>query len=44
MNRFFAGEIDVGYEVPNEHFRRLQKEHPESLSITGNLCTYYYLL
>ena len=43
MNRFFAGEIDVGYEVPNEHFRRLQKEHPESLSITGNLCTYYYL-
>ncbi|MEZ9231255.1 ABC transporter substrate-binding protein [Vibrio amylolyticus] len=43
MNRFLAGEIDVTYEIPNEHFRRLEKEHPESLSIVGNLCTYYYI-
>ncbi|MGD8109085.1 ABC transporter substrate-binding protein [Vibrio sp. TRT 17S01] len=43
MNRFLAGEIDATYEIPNEHFRRLKKEHPESLSITGNLCTYYYI-
>ncbi|MEL0630508.1 ABC transporter substrate-binding protein [Psychromonas aquatilis] len=42
MNRFLSGEIDMTYEVPNEHFRRLQKEHPESLQIKGSLCTYYY--
>ena len=42
MNRFLSGEIDMTYEVPNEHFRRLQKEHAESLQIKGNLCTYYY--
>jgi len=44
MNRFLAGEIDMTYELPNEHFKRLQKEHPESLAIKGDLCTYYYSL
>ncbi len=43
MNRFLSGEIDISYDVPVEHFRRLKKEHPESLSVVGNLCTYYYL-
>ncbi|PWI34253.1 oligopeptide ABC transporter substrate-binding protein OppA [Vibrio albus] len=42
MNRFLSGEIDFTFELPNEHFKRLQKEHPESLSIVGNLCSYYY--
>lgn len=42
MNRFLAGEIDITNELPNEHFRRLQKEHPEYVSIVGNLCSYYY--
>ncbi|WP_330959107.1 ABC transporter substrate-binding protein [Photobacterium sp. 53610] len=42
MNRFLAGEIDFTYEVPNEHFRRLEKEHPKEVTITGNLCSYYY--
>ncbi|MDO6579857.1 ABC transporter substrate-binding protein [Photobacterium sp. 2_MG-2023] len=42
MNRFLAGEIDFTYEVPNEHFRRLEKEHPQEVTITGNLCSYYY--
>ncbi len=42
MNRFLSGEIDMTYEVPLEHFRRLKKEHPNELKITGNLCTYYY--
>ncbi|WP_354625118.1 ABC transporter substrate-binding protein [Psychromonas sp. MME2] len=42
MNRFLSGEIDLTYEIPNEHFKRLQKEHAESLAIKGNLCTYYY--
>ncbi|MCM0147455.1 oligopeptide ABC transporter substrate-binding protein OppA [Photobacterium galatheae] len=42
MNRFLAGEIDITNEVPNEHFRRLEKEHPKEVTITGNLCSYYY--
>ena len=42
MNRFLSGEIDLTNEVPSEHFRRLQKEHPEDVQIKGNLCTYYY--
>ncbi|MDC5821347.1 ABC transporter substrate-binding protein [Vibrio europaeus] len=43
MNRFLAGEIDISYELPVEHFKRLKKEHPEEVSVTGNLCTYYYI-
>ncbi|MGB5445797.1 MAG: ABC transporter substrate-binding protein [Psychromonas sp.] len=42
MNRFLSGELDMTNEVPNEHFKRLQKEHPEALAIKGSLCTYYY--
>jgi oligopeptide transport system substrate-binding protein len=42
MNRFLSGELDFTHELPNEHFRRLQKEYPESVAIKGNLCTYYY--
>ncbi|MCP4767522.1 MAG: oligopeptide ABC transporter substrate-binding protein OppA [Gammaproteobacteria bacterium] len=42
MNRFLAGEMDFTYEVPLEHFRRLQKEHPESVLIAGSLCVYHY--
>lgn len=42
MNRFLSGELDMTYEIPNEHFKRLQKEHAESLAIKGSLCTYYY--
>ncbi|MFA0086173.1 oligopeptide ABC transporter substrate-binding protein OppA [Vibrio sp. 10N.286.49.C2] len=42
MNRFLSGELDFTYEVPNEHFRRLQKEYPQDVAIKGNLCTYYY--
>ncbi|CZF86263.1 ABC transporter substrate-binding protein [Grimontia marina] len=42
MNRFLSGEIDITYEVPNEQFGRLQKEHPENVVVSPNLCTYYY--
>lgn len=42
MNRFLSGELDMTNEVPSEHFKRLKKEHAESLQIKGNLCTYYY--
>ena len=42
MNRFLSGEIDITSTVPLEQFRRLKKEHPNELKITGSLCTYYY--
>lgn len=42
MNRFLAGEVTYTYEMPNEHFKRLQKEHPESVKVTPYLCSYYY--
>ncbi|MCW8331681.1 ABC transporter substrate-binding protein [Photobacterium sp. SDRW27] len=42
MNRFLAGEIDITNELPNEHFRRLKKDHSDVVSISGNLCSYYY--
>ncbi|MDO6497300.1 ABC transporter substrate-binding protein [Photobacterium sanguinicancri] len=42
MNRFLSGEIDITNELPNEHFRRLQKQHAEDVQIVGNLCSYYY--
>ena len=42
MNRFLSGEISFTQELPNEHFKRLQKDHAESVAISGNLCSYYY--
>ncbi|MGO2499500.1 MAG: ABC transporter substrate-binding protein [Vibrio litoralis] len=42
MNRFLAGELDMTYELPNEQFKRLQKDHPEDVMVVGNLCSYYY--
>ncbi len=42
MNRFLSGEIHFTNELPVEHFKRLKKEHPESVSVGGNLCSYYY--
>ncbi len=43
MNRFLAGEIDISYEVANEHFKRLKKSNPDELVTVGSLCTYYYI-
>ncbi|PMF86592.1 oligopeptide ABC transporter substrate-binding protein OppA, partial [Vibrio breoganii] len=42
MNRFLSGEIQITNELPIEHFNRLKKEHPESVDVKGNLCSYYY--
>lgn len=42
MNRFLSGEIDMTYEVPNEHVRRLKKEHADVFKVTPQLCSYYY--
>lgn len=42
MNRFLAGEVDITYEMPNEHFKRLEKDHPEDVKVTPYLYSYYY--
>ncbi|MCE0557882.1 ABC transporter substrate-binding protein [Motilimonas sp. E26] len=42
MNRFLADEIHMTYEMPIEHFKRLKKEYPESIRVTGYVGTYYY--
>lgn len=42
MNRFFSGEIDMTYEVPNEHVRNLKKEHQDVFKVSPQLCSYYY--
>lgn len=42
MNRFLSGEISFTSTLPTEHFKRLKKEHPDSVSVEGSLCTYYY--
>jgi len=42
MNRFFSGEIDMTYEISNEHYRNLVKKHPEAVKTKGILGTYYY--
>ncbi|HGF7192287.1 oligopeptide ABC transporter substrate-binding protein OppA [Vibrio cholerae] len=42
MNRFLSGEIQITNELPLEHFKRLKKEHPGSVQVQGQLCTYYY--
>ncbi len=42
MNRFLAGEVDMTYEMPNEHFKRLTKEYPQDVKVTPYLCSYYY--
>lgn len=42
MNRFLSGEIDMTYEVPIEHFKRLEKEEADALTVVGSLCSYYY--
>lgn len=42
MNRFLSGEIHFTSTLPTEHFKRLQKQHPQEVSVEGSLCTYYY--
>lgn len=42
MNRFLAGEVDMTYEVPNQQFKSLKKQYPETIKNPGYLCTYYY--
>ncbi|WP_107852793.1 ABC transporter substrate-binding protein [Oceanimonas marisflavi] len=43
MNRFLSGELDMTYDIPLEHFKRLQKEHPDAIRVGGYVGTYYYV-
>ncbi|WP_417883922.1 ABC transporter substrate-binding protein [Vibrio rumoiensis] len=42
MNRFLAGEVDMTYEIPNQQYKSLKKQYPETIKNPGYLCTYYY--
>ena len=42
MNRYLAGEVDMTYEIPIEQFKRLQRERPQDVRVTGYVGTYYY--
>ncbi len=42
MNRFLADEVHLTYEIPIEHFKRLKKENPDEVRVTGYVGTYYY--
>jgi len=42
LKRFQAGEMDVSYELPNEHFKQLEKEIPDEVVVSPKLGTYYY--
>ncbi|MDP5291007.1 ABC transporter substrate-binding protein [Oceanimonas sp. CHS3-5] len=43
MNRFLSGELDLTYDIPLEHFKRLQKERPDAIRVGGYVGTYYYI-
>ena len=41
--RYQAGEIDVtGDEIPTEQFASLKEQHGDELTVSPNLCSYYY--
>ncbi len=42
LNRYKAGELDMTYEIPLEHYRSLKKDIPEEIRTTPQLGTYYY--
>lgn len=42
MKRYQAGQMDVSYELPNDHFKQLTKSIPDEVVVTPQLGTYYY--
>ncbi len=42
LKRYEAGEIDITWNLPSDHFKRLKKESPSEVIITPQLGTYYY--
>ncbi|OXY83734.1 ABC transporter substrate-binding protein [Oceanimonas doudoroffii] len=43
MNRFLSGELDMTYDIPLEHFKRLRQERPDAIRVGGYVGTYYYI-
>ncbi len=43
MNRFLSGELDMTYDIPLEHFKRLQAERPDAIRVSDYVGTYYYI-
>lgn len=42
LNRYKAGEMDMTYVIPIEHFKSLKKDIPNEVKVTPYLGTYYY--
>lgn len=42
LNRYKAGEMDMTYVIPIEHFKSLKKASPSEVKVTPYLGTYYY--
>ncbi|WP_422136111.1 ABC transporter substrate-binding protein [Endozoicomonas sp. ALD040] len=42
LNRYKAGEMDMTYVIPIEHFKSLKKQAPSEVKVTPYLGTYYY--
>ncbi|WP_257281613.1 MULTISPECIES: ABC transporter substrate-binding protein [unclassified Endozoicomonas] len=42
LNRYKAGEMDMTYVIPIEHFKSLKKASPNEVKVTPYLGTYYY--
>ena len=42
LNRYKAGELDMTYEIPLEHYRSLKQSIPAEIKTTPQLGTYYY--
>lgn len=42
LHRYKAGEVDITYTIPLEHFSKLQKDIPEQIITVPELGTYYY--
>jgi oligopeptide transport system substrate-binding protein len=42
LKRFQAGQMDMSYELPNDHFKQLTRDIPDEVVVTPKLGTYYY--
>ncbi|OOR91198.1 oligopeptide ABC transporter substrate-binding protein OppA [Moraxella caviae] len=42
IDRYKAGEVDFGYEIPPEQFEALKRDLGEQIKTGPRLCTYYY--
>ncbi|MCL6270905.1 ABC transporter substrate-binding protein [Sansalvadorimonas sp. 2012CJ34-2] len=43
LSRYKAGEVDMTYEIPIEHFKSLKKELPDDVTVIPYVGTYYYV-